>query len=217
MTKTNINTLLRQLFSKGVNLNQKKMIKTIITKVKTIWQKLRGRKSLKLSEIDDKTLTLVNISTEIVQALKVVTIDTKIDDVVVAILTRLYPKFGAIITTIMLRLEKLIPLWLTQLEVARIVLTKLDETTPAETTPAETTPAETNPAENITNDQLIQIINALNISPTKSQQYHDFATKCLYHLNGGENSKLDWTDCKNIVQEYYDSYVKEGGNNDEVR
>ena len=111
------------------------MIKALITKIKTLWQKLTRKKTLKLSEIDDKTLILVNISTEIVQALKVITIDTKIDDVVVAILTRLYPKFGAIITTLLLRLEKLIPLWITQLEVARIVLTKLDETIPAETTP----------------------------------------------------------------------------------
>lgn len=177
------------------------MIKALITKIKTLWQKLTRKKGLKLSDLDDKTIKLVNISVEIVQALKVVTIDTKIDDVVVAILTRLYPKFGAIITTIMLRLEKMIPLWLTELEVARIVLTKLDETTPTENIPAE----------NITNDQLIKIINALNISPTKSEQYHTFATKCLYHLNGGANSKLDWTDCKNIVQEYYDSYVREGG------
>ena len=86
------------------------MIKSIITKIKAFWQKLTGKKSLKLSDIDNKTIKLVNISVEIVQALKVVTIDTKIDDVVVAILTKLYPRFGAIITTIMLRLEKMIPL-----------------------------------------------------------------------------------------------------------
>jgi hypothetical protein len=175
------------------------MIKAIITKVKAIWQKLTGKtvktgkKGLKLSDIDDKTLKLVNISTEIVQALKVVTIDTKIDDVVVAILTKLHPRFGAVITTVMLKLEKMIPVWLTELEVAKIVLTKIDQSTPTE---------------NITNDQLVEIINALNISETKSEQYHTFASKCLYYLNGGENSKLDWLDCKNIVQEYYDSYLR---------
>jgi len=148
--------------------------------------------------LDQKAQSLVKISVSLVQALKSITLDSKIDDVIVVLLTKLYPRFGSIVTTIMLTLEKMIPLWLTQLEVARILLVKLDNT-PG--TDDEATAA------NITNAQLIQIINALNISETKSQEYHLFASKCLYHLNGGTNSKLDWTDCKAIVQEYYDNYL----------
>lgn len=170
------------------------------------------------SSLDQKAQSLVKISVGLVQALKTVTLDSKIDDVIVALLSKIYPRFGSIVTTIMLTLEKMIPLWLTQLEVARILLIKLDnspgtdiedDNTPS--TDSDETPSPDNDeatAANITNNQLIQIINALNISETKSKEYHLFASKCLYHLNGGANSKLDWTDCKAIVQEYYDNYLK---------
>jgi len=165
-------------------------------------------KTKNYSSLDQKAQSLVKISVGIVQALKTVTLDSKIDDVIVALLSKIYPRFGSIVTTIMLTLEKMIPLWLTQLEVARILLVKLDHSpgTDIDNTPCSGTDDTT--ATNITNDQLIQIINALNISETKSKEYHLFASKCLYHLNGGANSKLDWTDCKAIVQEYYDNYLK---------
>jgi len=198
------------------------MIKHLLTKLKNLIKKLipssanknnfdtsdensattplitKNLSSKNYTSLDQKAQSLVKISVSLVQALKTVTLDSKIDDVIVALLTKLYPRFGSIVTTIMLTLERMIPLWLTQLEVARILLVKLDN---SPSTDDEATAA------NITNAQLIQIINALNISETKSQEYHLFASKCLYHLNGGTNSKLDWTDCKAIVQEYYDNYL----------
>ena len=207
------------------------MIKQILTKLKNLFNWITSsefRESEKLktkdlitknySSLDQKAQSLVKISVGLVQALKTVTLDSKIDDVIVALLSKIYPRFGSIVTTIMLTLEKMIPLWLTQLEVARILLIKLDnspgtdiedDNTPS--TDSDETPSPDNDeatAANITNNQLIQIINALNISETKSKEYHLFASKCLYHLNGGANSKLDWTDCKAIVQEYYDNYLK---------
>jgi hypothetical protein len=76
--------------------------------------------------------------------------------------------------------------WLSKLEVAQQILDKGN-----------------------TNDRLVTIIDALNLSANKSENYHEFASKCLYYLEGGDNGKLGWEDCKAVVQEYYDTYVKQ--------
>jgi len=75
--------------------------------------------------------------------------------------------------------------WLTELEVAQNIL---DTRNP--------------------NERLIAIIDALNISDTKSKSYLEFAGKCLYYLEGGDDGKLGWEDCKAVVEEYYEGYVK---------
>ena len=85
----------------------------------------------------------------------------------------------------MIKLETLIPKWLTELEVAQNILDTLGP-----------------------NERLIAIIDALNISETKSEQYLQFASKCLYYLDGEDDGKLGWEDCKAVVEEYYEGYVK---------
>lgn len=203
---TKLKNLLNWITSSEFRESEKLKTKDLITASAPLITK--DLKTKNYSSLDQKAQSLVKISVGLVQALKTVTLDSKIDDVIVALLSKIYPRFGSIVTTIMLTLEKMIPLWLTQLEVARILLVKLDNSpgTDIDKTPSPDNDDAT--AANITNDQLIQIINALNISETKSKEYHLFASKCLYHLNGGANSKLDWTDCKAIVQEYYDNYLK---------
>jgi len=159
-------------------------------KIKTFFKRLWSiltfcRLRLSYDTLDKKARDIVPIAVHLVQALKSVTIDSKVDDVVVNILEKLFPKFSPLIQTFMLRLEEWIPQWLTELEVAQTIM-NIDNR----------------------NEQLVAIINALNISDRKSEAYLEFAGKCLYHLNGGEDGILGWEDCKAIAQEYYDKYVK---------
>jgi len=160
-------------------------MKKLFNKIWTFLTNLRRKATIVYENLDINTQKLVHLSVHLVQALKTVTVDSKVDDVIVAIFTKLYPKFGPILTTFMLQLETWIPKWLTELEVAQNVLSIRDP-----------------------NERLIAIIDALNISDTKSEEYLQFASKCLYYLDGGEDGKLGWEDCRAVVEEYYEGYVK---------
>ena len=156
---------------------------------KNIWAfltKIHKKATHLYDQLTTETQRLVPVAVHIVQALKSVTTDSKADDVVAAILGKLLPKYSLVITAYKCYLEENIPKWLNELKVAQSIVEMEDK-----------------------NEQLVAIINALNISDTKSAEYLEFATKCLYYLDGGDDGKLGWEDCRGIVQEYYEVYVKE--------
>lgn len=160
-------------------------MKKLLYILRSLFSRFRKKTDHLYDTLDTETQKLVHLSVHIVQAMKTITIDTQVDDVIVAILTKLYPKFGSVVTAFMLRLEAWIPKWLEELHVAQTILDNKDK-----------------------NDRILAIITALNLSPTKSEEYLQFASKCLYYLDGGDDGKLNWEDCKAIVGEYYDGYVK---------
>jgi hypothetical protein len=160
-------------------------LKSFFKKIWTFLTKIHKKATHLYDQLTTETQKLVPVAVHLVQALKTVTTDSKADDVVAAILGKLLPKYSTVITAYKCYLEEAIPKWLNELKVAQSIVQIEDK-----------------------NEQLVAIINALNISDTKSTEYLEFATKCLYYLNGGEDGELGWEDCKGIVQEYYDTYVK---------
>jgi len=160
-------------------------LKRFFKKIRTFLTKSHRKANRLYDQLTTETQKLVPVAVYLVQALKTVTTDSKADDVVAAILEKLLPKYSLVITAYKCYLEENIPKWLNELKVAQSIVEIEDK-----------------------NEQLVAIINALNISDTKSAEYLEFATKCLYYLNGGDDGELGWEDCKGIVQEYYDAYVK---------
>jgi len=160
------------------------------TKLKSFFCGLFKRTANLYERLDVDTRHLVRLAVRVVQGLKAVTVDSPVDDVVAFVLGRVFPAYAPAITGLQQKLEKQIPVWLTELTVAEQLLSKTSGQQPTDA------------------ESLLAIVQALNISPTKDGTYLHFATQCLYYLNGGDNGKLDWPDCQAIVQLYYDNYVK---------
>jgi len=161
-------------------------LKGIFKKIWTFLANIHRKTGFLFDKLSAETQKLVPVAVHIVQALKSFPIHSQVDDVVAILLGTLLPKYSLVVTAHKCYLEEHIPKWLCELKVAQSIVQIEDK-----------------------NEQLIAIINALNISDTKSTEYLDFATKCLYYLNGGEDGKLGWEDCRGIVQEYYEGYVKD--------
>lgn len=123
---------------------------------------------------------LVRLAVHLVEAIKSMTVDSKVDDLVVEILARLSPRYGAIIRRFHLDLERLIPVWLQELDAAGNAL--------------DLAPS--------------GIITALQQSSKPTADYSHLATRCLYYLSGGDDGVLQWNDCRNLVEECYQQCIK---------
>lgn len=53
----------------------------------------------------------------------------------------------------------------------------------------------------------VQLLNAFS-KDHRIESLLGIVSKCLYSLQGGSDGKLGWDDCKQIVQEFYENYVK---------
>ena len=174
-------------------MNIKSIPTRIIQKLEK-WFKRKGYDNLTA-----ETQALVHLAVHLVEAVKAITIDTVLDDVVAALLCMLLPNFATTIRRFKLQLEQNIPQWLLQLQIADEVLEAWETRTQKG--------LDTNAAEE-ENKLLLAIIKTLNISDQRHQAYAELATRCLYYLSSGANGKLDWQDCSDLVEEYYTSYVK---------
>lgn len=123
---------------------------------------------------------LIRLAVHLVQAVKTVTIDSKVDDLVVVLLAKLVPRYGAIIRYYHRELEELLPIWLQELEAAG----------------------------NALDAEPSSIIEALQQATNPNTDYNHLATRCLYFLSGGADGLLQWADCKNLVEECYQQYIK---------
>lgn len=132
-----------------------------------------------------KIRSIVHLAVHLVEALKTITEDTVIDDIVAVLLCKLLPKHARAIERFKDQLIHYIPIWLLELKAAENAIVGENE-----------------------NEQLANVVKALNQSETKSDDYGHFATRCLYFLSGGEDGKVDWRDCRGLVEEYYVGFVK---------
>ena len=174
-------------------MNLKSISARIIQKLEK-WFKRKGYNNLAA-----ESQALVHLAVHLVQAVKTITIDTVLDDVVAVLLCKLLPNFATTIRKFKLQLEQHIPQWLLQLQIADEVLEAWKTRTQ---TAADTTAAEEE------NKLLLAVIKTLNVSDQRHQAYSELATRCLYYLSGGANGKLDWQDCSDLVEEYYTNFVK---------
>jgi hypothetical protein len=53
----------------------------------------------------------------------------------------------------------------------------------------------------------VQLLNAFSENH-RIESLLGIVSKCLYSLQGGADGKLGWDDCKQIVQDFYENYVK---------
>jgi len=189
-----------------------KILKTVTRLFQKIkqWFKRKG-----YNDLVPESQALVHIAVHLVQAVKTITIDTVLDDVVADLLCKLLPSQAATIRKFKLQLEQNIPKWLLQLKIADAVLdawknrtTEGVEEVEGVDTATATTAAATTAAEQ-ESQLLLAVIKNLNVSHERSQAYAELATRCLYYLNGGSDGKFDWHDCKDLVEEYYTDYVKD--------
>jgi|GEM_PF-2570654 len=178
-------------------MNLKSITTRIIQKLKK-WFKRKGYTNLAA-----ESQALVHLAVHLVEAVKSITIDTVLDDVVAALLCKLLPAYATTIRRFKLQLEQNIPQWLLQLQIADEVLDAWNNRTQTVTATNAATAAEEE------NKLLLAIIKTLNVSDQRHQAYGELATRCLYHLSGGANGKFDWQDCSDLVEEYYTNYVKE--------
>jgi len=174
-------------------MNLKSISTRIILKLKK-WFKRKGYINLAA-----ESQALVHLAVHLVQVVKSITIDTVLDDVVAALLCKLLPNFATTIRRFKLQLEQNIPQWLLQLQIADEVLEAWKSRTQ---TAIDTTAAEEE------SKLLLAIIKTLNVSDQRHDGYSDLATRCLYHLSGGADGKLEWQDCSDLVEEYYTNFVK---------
>jgi len=174
-------------------MNLKSIPTRIIQKLKK-WFNRKGYANLAA-----ESQALVHLAVHLVQVVKTITLETVLDDVVVALLCKLLPTYATTIRKFKLQLEQNIPLWLLQLQIA-------DEVLKAWNTRTQIT-SDTAAAEE-ENKLLLAVIKTMNVSDQRHQAYSELATRCLYHLSGGANGKFDWQDCSDLVEEYYTSFVK---------
>jgi hypothetical protein len=158
------------------------------------WFKRKGYNNLV-----PESQALVHLAVHLVQAVKTITVDTVLDDVVADLLCKLLPSQASTIRKFKLQLEQNIPQWLLQLQIADAVLDAWKNRTSQD---VDTTAAEEE------NKLLLAVIKTLNVSDQRQEAYSELATRCLYYLGGGANGKLDWQDCRDLVEEYYTNYVK---------
>jgi len=177
-------------------MNIKSISARIIQKLKK-WFKRKGYTNLAA-----ESQALVHLAVHLVEAVKTITIDTVLDDVVAALLCKLLPNFALTIRRFKLQLEQNIPLWLLQLQIADEVLEAWKSRTQTATDTTATTAAEEE------NKLLLAVIKTLNVSDQRYEGYAELATRCLFYLSGGANGKFDWQDCSDLVEEYYTNFVK---------
>jgi len=121
------------------------------------WFKRKGYDNLTA-----ETQALVHLAVHLVEAVKAITIDTVLDDVVAALLCMLLPNFATTIRRFKLQLEQNIPQWLLQLQIADEVLEAWETRTQKG--------LDTNAAEE-ENKLLMAIIKTLNVSDQLHQGY----------------------------------------------
>lgn len=132
-----------------------------------------------------KIRSIVHLAVHLVEALKTITEDTVIDDIVAVLLCKLLPKHARAIERFKNQLINYIPIWLMELKAAENAMVGVNE-----------------------NEQMVNVVRALNRSESKSEDYAQLATRCAYFLSGGEDQKLSWEDCREMVEEYYVGFVK---------
>lgn len=141
---------------------------------------IKPQKRLEAKHVKIRIKCILSFAVNFVQIIKSITVDSKVDDFIGTILCKLLPRHALLIRAFHTELETQIPIWLEALKAAESTVDKTSE----------------------------GIVSVLQSSTDSSDDYNLLASKCAYYLSGGENGRLDWSDCRELVEEYYQHYVK---------